>query len=208
MRRIVAGRLWQAAMGDVQTTSSSGAALESMYRSVCGMLGGEVRGMRFETRRNMSTEGDDEERVIDNPKVIELADQIVELNMIEVSDLTELLRRRLNIQAGVGGMGFGMPAAMGAMGGGMQGGAGGASSDAPAAGAEEKTEFTIKLSGFDSASKIKVIKEVRAITDLGLKEAKELVEGAPAVIKEGLKKEDAEELKSKLEAGACIWMHV
>jgi len=74
---------------------------------------------------------------------------------------------------------------------------------APAAAApqEEKTEFTIKLEGFDAASKIKVIKEVRGITDLGLKEAKDLVEGAPAVLKKGIKKEEAEEIKAKLEAG-------
>lgn len=92
-------------------------------------------------------------------------------------------------------MGFAMPAAAGAV------AAGAPAADAGAASAEEeKTDFTVKLSGFDASSKIKVIKEVRAITDLGLKEAKELVEGAPAVIKEGLSKEDAEELKAKLEA--------
>ncbi len=70
-----------------------------------------------------------------------------------------------------------------------------------AAPAEEKTDFNIKLDGFDAASKIKVIKEVRAITDLGLKEAKELVEGAPAVLRKGVKKEEAEQIKAKLEAG-------
>ena len=84
-------------------------------------------------------------------------------------------------------------------------GAPGAAAAAPAAAEEEKTDFAVKLNGFDASSKIKVIKEVRAVTDLGLKEAKELVEGAPAVIKEGMSKEDAEELKSKLEgAGAQI----
>ncbi len=73
-----------------------------------------------------------------------------------------------------------------------------------AAPAEEKTDFNIKLDGFDAASKIKVIKEVRAITDLGLKEAKELVEGAPAVLRKGVKKEEAEQIKAKLEAGMLI----
>lgn len=140
-----------------------------------------------------SQDKEEEQREVTNPKVLELADRIIELNMLEVSDLTEVLRKRLNIQGGGMPMGFAMPAAVGAA-----PGAASASDVAPPA--EEKNDFTVKLSGFDAASKIKVIKEVRAITELGLKEAKELVEGAPAVIKEGLSKEDAEELKSKLEA--------
>jgi large subunit ribosomal protein L7/L12 len=75
---------------------------------------------------------------------------------------------------------------------------------APAAGAaapaaEEKTEFDVILAGFDSASKIKVIKIVREITGLGLAEAKALVEGAPKPLKEGLSKEDAEAMKAKVE---------
>ncbi len=70
---------------------------------------------------------------------------------------------------------------------------------APEAAAEEKTEFTVVLKAIGS-EKIKVIKEVRAITGLGLKEAKELVEGAPKDLKEGVSKEEAEEIKKKLEA--------
>jgi len=63
----------------------------------------------------------------------------------------------------------------------------------------------LKLTGFDAAAKIKVIKEIRAITSLGLKEAKELVETVPSVVKKGIKKEEAEELKAKLEAlGATV----
>jgi len=70
---------------------------------------------------------------------------------------------------------------------------------------EEKTLFDLKLMGFDAKAKIKVIKEVRAIAGLGLKEAKELVEGAPKVIKKDIKKEEAEELQKKLEeVGATI----
>ena len=152
-----------------------------------------AEGTRCFNTSTFASEGD-EEREITNPKVLELADRIIELNMLEVSDLTEILRKRLNIQGGGMPMGFAMPAAVG----GAAPAASGGDDAAPAA--EEKTDFTVKLSGFDAASKIKVIKEVRAITDLGLKEAKELVEGAPAVIKEGLSKEDAEELKAKLEA--------
>ena len=83
---------------------------------------------------------------------------------------------------------------------------------APAAGApsepeKTQTEWTVKLEGFDPAQKIKVIKEVRAATELGLKEAKDLVEGAPAVLKKGLKKEDAEAIKEKIEkvGGKSCW---
>lgn len=80
-------------------------------------------------------------------------------------------------------------------------GAGGA---APAAAAEEKTEFDVELANA-GASKINVIKVVREITGLGLKEAKDLVEGAPKVLKEGVSKAEAEEMKKKLEeAGAKV----
>ncbi|MEG8098987.1 50S ribosomal protein L7/L12 [Candidatus Liberibacter brunswickensis] len=80
---------------------------------------------------------------------------------------------------------------------------------APAAGdadaAAEKTEFEICLDGFDAKSKIGVIKEVRALTELGLKEAKELVESAPKTLKTGVSKDEADEIKKKLEAaGATI----
>lgn len=70
---------------------------------------------------------------------------------------------------------------------------------------EEKTHFDLKLTAFDAKSKIKVIKEVRSITGLGLKEAKEMVESAPKVVQKDIKMEEAEELKKKLEAvGATI----
>lgn len=65
---------------------------------------------------------------------------------------------------------------------------------------EEKSLFDIKLTGFDAKSKIKVIKEVRAITGLGLKEAKELVEGAPKVVKKDMKREEADKLAEKIKA--------
>ena len=80
-----------------------------------------------------------------------------------------------------------------------------AAAGAAAPAAEEKTEFDVVLAGFDAAAKIKVIKAVREITGLGLKEAKTVGEGAPTTIKEGVSKADAEELKAKLEeAGATI----
>jgi large subunit ribosomal protein L7/L12 len=73
---------------------------------------------------------------------------------------------------------------------------------APAAAAEEQTEFNVILTTFGD-KKIQVIKEVRTITGLGLKEAKDLVEGVPAPVKEGLSKEDAEKIKAQLEAAGA-----
>ena len=82
--------------------------------------------------------------------------------------------------------------------------AGAAGGDAGEA-AAEKDEFDVEIAGFDSAKKIAIIKEVRGITGLGLKEAKEMVEGAPSVVKEAASKSDAEEIKKKLEeAGAEV----
>src|SRR5207253_11370849 len=74
---------------------------------------------------------------------------------------------------------------------------------AGAAAAEEKTEFTVILKGAGE-KKIQVTKEIRAITNLGLKEAKDLVEGAPGTVKEGVSKQEAEEIKKKLEAQGAV----
>jgi large subunit ribosomal protein L7/L12 len=81
------------------------------------------------------------------------------------------------------------------------GAAGGGAAAAPAA--EEKTEFTVVLKA-GGEKKIQVIKEIRAITSLGLKEAKDLVEGAPGTVKEGVNKQEAEEIKKKLEAQGAV----
>ena len=121
-----------------------------------------------------------------SPRVIRLADDICSLTLLEVHDMTTILTKRLGLS--------GSPMPMMAAGAAPAGDAA-----APAAAAEEQTEFAVKLEGFDPAQKIKVIKEVRAATELGLKEAKDLVEGAPAVLKKGLKKEDAEAIKEKIE---------
>ena len=80
------------------------------------------------------------------------------------------------------------------------GGSGGGAGAAPVEEKEEKTAFDLKLTGFDAKAKIKVIKEIRSITGLGLKEAKDLVEGAPATVKKEIKMEEAEEIKAKIEA--------
>ena len=81
--------------------------------------------------------------------------------------------------------------------------AGGAAGGAAAPAAEEKTEFTVILKE-GGAKKIQVIKEVRAITNLGLKEAKDLVEQAPGTVKEGVSKQEAEDIKKKLEAQGAV----
>src|SRR3989442_853960 len=83
------------------------------------------------------------------------------------------------------------------------GGAGVGAAAAPAPAAEEQTEFTVILKS-GGEKKIQVIKEIRAITSLGLKEAKDLVEGAPGTVKEGVSKQEAEEIKKKLEAQGAV----
>lgn len=131
-------------------------------------------------------------------KVSAIADQVCELTLLEVNELCDVLAERLGL-GDMSGMMFGggmMP--MGGGGGAVGGGGGGGA--AAAAPVEEKTSFALKLESFDAAQKIKVIKEVRGITELGLKEAKDLVEGVPAVLKKDLKKEEAEELIAKLTA--------
>ena len=118
----------------------------------------------------------------------DLLDAIGNLSVVELSQLIEKFKDKFGVTIAA-------PAA--AAGGGAAGGA------APAA-VEEQTEFTVILKS-SGEKKIQVIKEVRAITSLGLKEAKDLVEGAPGTVKEGVSKAEAEEIKKKLEAqGATV----
>jgi large subunit ribosomal protein L7/L12 len=135
-----------------------------------------------------------------SPKVEALFQKIIWLDMVEVHLLAELINEKLGITIS--------DAERERMARGGGGGGGRRASDEDAAPAEavvEKTSFDLKLIGFDAKNKIKVIKEVRAMTSLGLKEAKELVEGVPATLKKGIKKEEAEELKALLEGlGAQI----
>lgn len=128
------------------------------------------------------------EKVKLSPKLEEVAKQIEGLTALELSDLVKGLEERLGIQAAAP-----MPAGM------MMAAAGGGAAAAPA---EEKTTFDVVLTEA-GANKINVIKEVRAATNLGLKEAKDLVEAAPKTVKEGATKEEAEELKKKLEAAGA-----
>ncbi|MDJ0951606.1 MAG: 50S ribosomal protein L7/L12 [Alphaproteobacteria bacterium] len=118
-----------------------------------------------------------------------IADELSSLTVIEAAELSKLLEEKWGVSAAA-------PVAMA----GVMPAAGG---EAPAA-AEEKDEFDVILASIGE-KKINVIKEVRAITSLGLKEAKDLVEAAPKPVKEGVKKEEAEEIKKKLEeAGATV----
>ncbi len=119
-----------------------------------------------------------------------LYDELSKLTVLEVAELVKKLEE---------GWGVSAAAAMPAMAMPMPGAAGGA---APAAAAEEKTEFDVILADV-GAQKINVIKEVRAITGLGLKEAKDLVEAAPKPIKEGVPKAEAEDIKKKIEAAGA-----
>eukprot|EP00803_Ostreobium_quekettii_P000554 evm.model.scf_322.3 EVM.evm.TU.scf_322.3 scf_322:71891-73069(-) len=139
---------------------------------------------------------EDEVREVGNERVRALAEEILTLNLLDIADLTTILKKRLGVSDTP--MFGAMPMQQTAQ-----------AAPAPAAEAatpaeekkeEEKKEFDLKLESFDAASKIKIIKEVRAITDLGLKQAKELVEKAPQVVKGSLDKKTAEELKKKLES--------
>ena len=116
-----------------------------------------------------------------------LVDDLSALTVLEASELSKLLEEKWGVSAAA-------PVAVAAAGG----------AGAPAAAAEEKTEFDVILASFGE-NKINVIKEVRAITGLGLGEAKALVEAAPKAVKEGVNKAEAEDIKKKLEdAGAKV----
>ena len=122
-------------------------------------------------------------------KLETIVDQVAELSVLELSELVKALEEKFGVEAAAPMMMGAMPAA-------------GAGGDAGAA--EEPTSFDVVLKEIGS-QKIPVIKEVRSITGLGLKEAKELVDSAPKAIKEGVSKEEAEEIGGKLEGvGATV----
>lgn len=129
------------------------------------------------------------EKVELSKKAKEILDTIADLSVLELSDLVKALEEKFGVTAS---------APMGAMfqAGPMPQGGAGAAGAAPA---EEKTTFTVVLASVGD-QKIQVIKEIRAVTTLGLKEAKDLVEAAPKTIKEGVSKEEAEKIKAQLEA--------
>ena len=116
-----------------------------------------------------------------------IADQIQGLTLLEASQLVKLLEEKLGVSAAAAA-----PVAA----------AGGGAAAAAAPVVEEKTEFSVILTAA-GANKINVIKAVREVTSLGLKEAKDLVDGAPKAVKEGVSKAEAEEIKKKLEAAGA-----
>jgi len=118
----------------------------------------------------------------------DLLDAIGNLSVVELAQLIEKFKDKFGVTIAA-------PAAAAP--------AGGAAGGAAAPAAEEQTEFTVILKS-GGEKKIQVIKEVRAVTNLGLKEAKDLVEGAPGTIKEGVSKQEAEEIKKKLEAQGAV----
>ena len=118
-----------------------------------------------------------------------IADELSNLTVLEAAELSKLLEEKWGVSAAA-------PVAVAA--------AGAAGGGGEAAAAEEKDSFDVVMTGFGD-KKINVIKEVRGITGLGLKEAKDLVEGVPGTVKEGCTKAEAEEIKAKLEeAGATV----
>ena len=124
------------------------------------------------------------------PEQEQIVSAVENMKVIDVANLVKALEDRLGVKAATGG-GMMMP---------MPGGGG----DSGDAAAEEKTEFDVILTGVGE-KKIAVIKEVRAITGLGLKDAKELVDSAPKPVKEGVAQDEADEIKKKLEdAGASV----
>jgi len=115
----------------------------------------------------------------------EILEAIASMTVLEVSELVKAMEEKFGVSAAA-------PVAIAAV---------GAAGAAPAAAAvEEQTEFNVILKAFDDTKKIAVIKEVRAVTGLGLKEAKDLVEGAPKPLKEGISKEDAAKIKDQITA--------
>ena len=138
----------------------------------------------------------DDAKVVENEEVklegkaAEFVDWIEQISVLELSQLVKALEDRLGVTAAA-------PVAVGAAPAAAGGDAGGGAADA-------QSEFAVVLTGAGD-NKIQVIKEVRGITGLGLKESKELVEGAPNPVKEGVSKDEADELKAKLEGvGATV----
>ena len=117
----------------------------------------------------------------------EIVDALKKKTLIEISELVEMIEKTFGVTAA--------PVAMAPI--------GGAAMAPGAAAVEEKTEFTVILKEFGK-DKIKVIKEVRAITNLGLKEAKDLVEAVPKEVAKDIAKQEAEEMKKKLEAAGAV----
>ena len=178
------------AWASAATTTSS---LSSRPSSASTLLAPDTTG-RFFSDAAPAKNDDNETAELSSPKLQGLYDRVVTLPEEDVNVLGAMVLQILGRTI--------FPGQFGTPGGNAEGmvGAGGGVAEAAEAVEEEKTSFDVKLLGFDAKSKIKVIKEVRAVAGLGLKEAKELVESAPKVIQKDLKKEAADELKEKMES--------
>ena len=124
-----------------------------------------------------------------SPEIKDLGDKIVALTVAKAVELGDYMEEVHKIKPAASAVAVAAGPAAGAA--------------APAEKPAEKTEFTVSLDGYDAAKKINVIKVVREITGLGLKEAKDLVEGAPKPVKENVSKEEAEKVKKQLEDGGA-----
>ncbi|XP_057499356.1 uncharacterized protein LOC130783633 [Actinidia eriantha] len=162
-----------------------------------------IQSWKYKNFAREYTSSAQESKPSPSERVSSIVDEISGLTLLEVADLTEVLRKKLDVSempvmaVMMPGMGFGVR--------------GGAAKGGGAVKAEEKVEktaFDLKLEGgFDAGAKIKIIKEVRACTDLGLKEAKDLVEKAPTLLKKGVAKEEAEKIIEKMKGvGAKVIM--
>ena len=144
--------------------------------------------MSEEKKQEEVTTAEETKEVVVPAKFKSIVEEIEKMSVLDLSELVKILEDKFGVSAAAPMMMGAMPAA-----GAAEGGA-----------AEEKSEFNVELTSAGE-SKINVIKVVRGLTELGLKEAKDMVEGAPVVIKEGVKKEDAEDMKKQLEeAGASV----
>ena len=132
-------------------------------------------------RKKFSMYGEDNMAALTKDEIL---DAIAAMSVLEVSELVKAMEEKFGVSAAA-------PVAIAAV---------PAAGAAPAEAAEEKTEFNVILKAFDDSKKIAVIKEVRAVTGLGLKEAKDLVEGAPKPLKEGVSKDEAKKIGDQITA--------
>lgn len=149
----------------------------------------EKKATETAVKNDVEKEAPAKEKAAVSKNVEKVLDSVKKLTVIELSELVKAFEDEFGVTAAAPVVAAAVP---------------GAPAGAAAAAEEEQTEFTVMLTSFGS-NKIQVIKEVRAITGLGLKEAKDLVEGVPAAVKEEIQKDEAEEIKKKLEeAGATV----
>ncbi|CAI9783541.1 unnamed protein product [Fraxinus pennsylvanica] len=161
----------------------------------------EIDQRKLPADYNPETFDPTEHRSPPTERVWRLVDEISELTLVETAELSSIMMKKLGMKE-LPVVGVMKPGAAGMASVAMK-----ASTAAKEEKKPEKTAFELKIESFDSASKLKVIKEIRSFTDLGLKEAKDLVEKVPAVLKKGVPKEEAEKIIEKMKAvGAVVVM--